>query len=131
MTEYIKNLPNLPRLSPAQVARVLKAANMGATLVARSTGLSRMTAIGVVTGSEKRRHPTTEDVVSALAYRVLRALKHNHFPLKVRRPANLDALDDELYDVPLHATPAEDLLPKSWLDQIYTPREHHEPERVL
>lgn len=115
---HLTNYPKLPKLTMTQCVIVFKKAQLGASTVAQLTGYSRQTTTRWLAGQITVVHPVTQNIVSTLAYKVLRALKYKHYPL--RRVRNLpatafDALDDAHYTEPLSETKAEDLLPTSWL----------------
>jgi hypothetical protein len=122
----LTNYPLLPLLTVPQCVQVFKAANMGPTVVSLCLGYSRVYVSGWMNGKDYRAKRTTLDAVSTLAYKVLRALKHKHYPLKKQRGVSRDSFDallDSVYEKPLSEYSAQELLPKAWLDQINLPED--------
>jgi len=113
--------------------KVLQRAGLGPTQVAQQTGFSRVTVSNWFNDAAKNPTSSSVERVSTLAYKVLRAMKYRHLPAKLTRKesACMDFLRDKMYPVPLEDTPASDLLPRAWLDQLNLPKEQHEPESVL
>jgi len=130
----LREYPQLPILPMEHALKVLKLGNVGPTTAASLMGMSRVAVNRWYLAGAKNPNRSSQDAVSTLAYKVLRALKHKHFPLpKSKRPSasSLDALCDRLYEKPLTAATPQELLPKAWLDQLNLPRDQHEPESVL
>jgi hypothetical protein len=134
-TKTLQEYPQFPLLSLAQCATIFTAANIGPQFIADWTGYSR---VGVsrwlAEGGGDNIKKASHEHVSALAYKVLRALKHKHYPLVRTRNPSASAfavLRDPAYEKPLSAYTPEELLPKAWLEQFNLPREHHAPEPVL
>lgn len=130
----LREYPQLPMLTMEQGLKVLKLGNLGPTVAADIMGLSRVGVNRWYLHGSKNPNRSSQDAVSTLAYKVLRALKHKHFPLdKAKRPtaADLEALRDAMYEKPLSEAAPHELLPKAWLDQFTLPRDQHEPESVL
>lgn len=133
MTQMTQEYPQLPVLPMSLSVKVFQRAGLGPTRVAQQTGISRVAVSHWFTDTE--RNPTRASIerVSTLAYKVLRALKHRRLPVKLTRKEAIamDMLRDRMYQTPLSDTPAQDLLPKAWLDHLNLPREQHEPADVL
>ena len=125
MHKTLNEYPNLVTLTPQQVATVLKKANMTPCVAAKWVGCSRV-AMGRWLGETPGRlNYASLEAVSTLAYRVLRALKHDYYPIPYQRARLKDpfaALRDESYDRPLSSYALNELLPSNWLEQP-TPRE--------
>ena len=124
--EMLREYPQLPVLTLPQAVKVFKAANLGPSAIAELTGMSRVAVSGWFNNKQKPPRGTTQQAVSVLAYKVLRALQHKHYPMKRQRsltPAAFDALYDRSYTTPLADTPIEDLLPKAWLEKFNQTRE--------
>ena len=116
--KYLTEYPKLPVLTMVQCVSIFKAAKFGPSGIAALTGYSRQTATAWIKDPTLRVLPATQTIVSALAYKVLRALTHKHYPLRRFRtiPSTAyDALQDSLYAKPLNETEPQDILPKSWL----------------
>jgi len=130
----LREYPQLPILPMEHALKVLKLGNVGPTVAASLMGMSRVAVNRWYLAGAKNPNRSSQDAVSTLAYKVLRALKHKHFPLqkdKRATAASLEALYDRCYEKPLSATAPQELLPKAWLDQLNLPRDQHEPESVL
>jgi hypothetical protein len=123
----LREYPLLPLLTRDQCVRVFKLANFGPSLVACSTGFSRVTASRWFNGNAAPSKKPALQIVNTLAYKVLRALRHNHYPVQRRRDADLSALDDSEYSKPLAEYTPQELLPKAWLDQLITREEDATP----
>jgi len=119
--KMLREYPNLPVLSLQQCTLVFNAAKFGPSLVASWTGHSRVAVSRWMNGHADNAKNTTLESVSTLAYKVLRALKHKHYPLQKQRNVteeNLDALRDAAYEKPLSQCSAQELLPKAWLEKF-------------
>lgn len=124
-TKMLMDYPQLPLLSMQQCVSVFKAAKFGPMLIANWTGFSRVAVSRWLNGNDANIKNSTLEVVSTLAYKVLRALKHKHYPLQKQRLVSDDvfhALRDMAYEKPLSAYSAEDLLPKAWIEKFNLPR---------
>lgn len=133
MTLMTKEYPHLPVLPLEMSIKVFKRADVGPTKVSQQTGISRVSVSNWFNDTTKNPTKASIERVSTLAYKVLRALKHRHLPAKLTRQEAIamDMLRDRMYPAPLSDTPAQDLLPKAWLDHFSLPREQHEPASVL
>ncbi len=130
----LREYPQLPILPMEHAIKVLKLGNVGPTIAASLMGMSRVAVNRWYLTGAKNPNRSSQDAISTLAYKVLRALKHKHLPLPKSRYADassIEALHDRLYEKPLSATAPQELLPKAWLDQLNLPRDQHEPESVL
>ena len=133
MTQMTTEYPHLPVLPMEMSIKVFKRAEVGPTKVAQQTGISRVQVSNWFNDTTKNPTKASIERVSTLAYKVLRALKHRHLPAQLTRKEAIamDMLRDRMYSTPLSDTPAQDLLPKAWLDHFNLPREQHEPASVL
>lgn len=131
----MQEFPQLPQLPLPQALKVLKAAHVGPSAAAGTSGVTRVTFHRWMQGQVNNPTSASLESVSTLAYKVLRAIRHGHLPLpeahRVSTKALLPLLNDDKYPVPLSDTAPQELLPKSWLDQFNLPREHHATESVL
>ena len=133
-TRMLRGFPQLPVLPMGKSMQIIKLAKLGDTLCSDLTGFSRVAFYKWGKGGHDNANSASLEAVSTLAYKVLRALKHKHFPLQKSRSvdaSSLDALSDHLYEKPLSETMPQELLPNTWLAQLNIPREQHEPESIL
>lgn len=122
MVEY----PKLPLLTVKDAFHIFKVAGFGPSLISTITGFSRPAVTKWRDVEDFPINKRSHQAVSALAYRVLRGLKHKHFPLKAKRdaaPHAMELLSDSVFDRPLSDCSAADLLPASWLDRYNVTRE--------
>jgi len=79
-------------------------------------------------------HYSTQELVSALAYKVLRAVRAGNVLQTTKQKlltAWSDAISDESYPVPLSAMNALDLLPKKWVAQYDLQQRHNDGTEVI
>lgn len=128
-TRPLQDYPQLPLLSIPQCATIFKVANIGPQFIADWTGFSRVGITRWLGGDHANMKKPSHELVSTLAYKVLRALKHKHFPLiRTRNPSAeaFAALRDASYETPLSGYTQEDLLPANWLSQFNTSRDQED-----
>lgn len=130
-TEMLRAYPNLPILSMPQCAEVFRTARMGPNQIASWTGYSRVAVSAWLRGIHTNPKKATSEAVSTLAYRVLRALKHQHYPLKTKRVLSEAPLRDTLYGQSLDCYSAQELLPQAWYEQIKLARLSNATARIL
>ena len=127
MTETLREYPNLPLLTMAQCVATYKIAGLGAATLASLTGMSRVSTTRWLKGSDVKANNATLNTANALTYKVLRAIRHKKLApvtpkIKPRLAALQVVLADAAYDTPLTGYRAEELLPKTWLDNLANPR---------
>lgn len=135
MTVMMRDCPHLPVLSISKCVQVFKALKVPPTALVCLSGFSRMQMYRWLNGHYAKPHPNTQQLVSLLAYRLLRAAKHQNIP-KSERSAQIklwrQAVNDDLYSVQLRDMRPEDLLPKAWVESFNLPaNDQNAPETVL
>lgn len=124
--------PNLRVLPIDKCTALLNKVKMPPHVVAMFTGLTRMTAYRLIRGEVKKPLPLTLEIVSLLAYKIIRAAKHEKLPLDPKDFQGwTDAFSDANYDIPLSLIDPADLLPASWGAQTtQTTDQDNGPEEV-
>lgn len=129
MTLMMRAYPNLPLLSIEQCLQVFGAVGLPNPVLARLSGFSRMQFYRWRNGESKKPHSSSIELVSALAYKVLRAVKAGQSPKKdAKNPlkAWADAINDDAYPVSLLDMDPHDLLPKAWIESFNLPPRHQD-----
>lgn len=117
--KYALDYRHLPALPLKMIFKIFERAGVTASAVSRLTGYSRLSLQRWEEG-EVDPHPATQEQVSVLAYRVLRALLHRKLPTKKRIGDDdlLELLVDASYDRALKDYAPEELLPAQWLKAL-------------
>lgn len=117
MTTMMRDLPHLPLLSMPQCVEIFRACGVPKLTLSVLSGFTRMQIHRWMLGQYAKPHRATQESVSTLAYKILRAAKSRSLPPPKARYALRDwaaALDDRTHPPPLHQWSAEDLLPPAW-----------------
>lgn len=124
MIKYLREYPNLPLLTSAWAFEVLDWAQMGPSFISVATGYSRVAVTRWRADPDAVKNKRAMESVSTLAYRALRAAKHNKIPAKKRYGVK-DAylIGDAAYEKPLAVCTLDDVLPDSWQERFNTLRE--------
>ncbi len=135
MTAMMRDYPHLPVLSLPKCVQVFKALKVPPTALVSLSGFSRMQVYRWLNGRYTKPHPNTLQLVSLLAYRLLRAAKHNAVP-KADKTAQIKlwrlAVNDDNYPDQLKDMSPTDLLPKAWVESFNLPSSDQDaPETVL
>lgn len=126
--------PHLPLLSMKQCVSVFKLVNMGPAVLASMTGYTRMSAYRWLSGVSSEPNKATLERVSTLAYRSLRAIRKDNFKITSNRKvlqSELSRLRETSDDTPLSECTAQELLPKTWLDQFNLPSDNDVTATIL
>lgn len=118
MHEMMRTWPQMPLLTMEDAMGVIVGVDMPNTVIATTTGYTRMQALRWRKGDYKRPHPTSREAVSALAYKVLRAIRAARVPTNPLNQAFWRrALDDQHYPIPMTAMSPHDLLPPELVEK--------------
>lgn len=111
--------PNLPMLPMEKCFAVFKAANIPAGKMDKLSGFTRM-ALYKWQHNKAEALPHSQDRISVLAYKALRAMKDGKAPFQPSAPLEHIKLCLEEGKTPLRDCTPEQLLPSKWLTQITT-----------
>lgn len=134
MTRKMQSYPNLPLLSLRQCMEVFSAVGLSPTVLASLSGFTRMQVWRWRKNIGNAPHTSTQELVSALAYKVLRAARAGNVPKTTKQKqltAWSDAISDETYPIPLSAMNPLDLLPKKWVAQFDLQQRHADATEVI
>lgn len=108
----MRSLPHLPLLPTQRALRLLLGVGMPKAVIASLSAMTRMQVHRLVSGQSQRPHPLTQDSVSELAYKALRAKRAGRLGPGLIR-AGVDGWKQVLDDPslpPLTALTARELL---------------------